>query len=291
MPDPCREAPSLETWIEALRRVPEGRIWWANLVYDVRSGNLPCRVFARLRGALRRLLRLEAELEAGPLRLSADAKAVLVADVVDTVDKEPSTFHLQGSRCPQREPLGRVIDAWAFAAFHVAPELGEKLDDRSPERVVAELGRTIQPEHYRGLMRTARAFFWATTARHLHALVEDWGEEAADRARDQLGLGHIKEGTLLLQVTIPEDALEGVDVRAPTTLDAGGGVYFAPSDADSGYGWTRCLPTMEEGLPEVLVGPLPLSSRCTVSRLGRTSTCPVVDLDAWAAFCEGRAGL
>ena len=207
-------SPTFAAWVHALRASAEGRIWWANLVLDVGSGNLPCAVFARLRATLRRAALAPAS---GPHRLSADARALLLRDAVQVLDQAPASFQLQSPRRPPAQALVRVMDATSWGSFHLSADLGEKLDDRIGERVMRGLGRSILPRHYTGWMRTAKPFFWATPSRDF----DQRGDSTADGARDALGLGHLDMPQDLVVVHIPKARLKGVGLRAPTTLDAG----------------------------------------------------------------------
>ena len=277
-------SPTFAAWVHALRASAEGRIWWANLVLDVGSGNLPCAVFARLRATLRRAALAPAS---GPHRLSADARALLLRDAVQVLDQAPASFQLQSPRRPPAQALVRVMDATSWGSFHLSADLGEKLDDRIGERVMRGLGRSILPRHYTGWMRTAKPFFWATPSRDF----DQRGDSTADGARDALGLGHLDMPQDLVVVHIPKARLKGVGLRAPTTLDAGDSPWFSPWPGPESTGRTRNLRDGSPGLPELLVEPLALDDRCTVTPLGRTTALHPPDKAAWAQAAERRAGL
>lgn len=256
-------------WQSALTATQSGRIWWANFQYDVRLRNITALTESHFRQEVDRLLAAAAAAPDPP------PAPMMVIDRV--IKNAPALFNLKCTRVPTApEPYSRVLDAVDFARFNVRrSEIGLEMDENTSLKVWQWLGTIIDNTHYTGTMETARAFFWCAPTRSLKRIQDASGAgQAATEVRNKLGLRHVGEGRHLLRVDLPEYILTGRIVRAPTTLDAGSGVVFAPCDDPMGIGWTLNLITLGKGVEELVVESLPFNGDYAVTRIGIVANQP-----------------
>jgi hypothetical protein len=108
--------------------------------------------------------------------------------------------------------------------------------------------------------------------------------DQAAAARDRLGLLHHGKEARLLRLDLPAGALDGVDGRAPTSLDALGYIAFMAAASEEGYGLARPLDGAVGAAREAVFREFPVPGDMHVHRLGQPGREPPRDEDAWA--CE-----
>lgn len=264
-------------WVTALTSSQVGRIFWANYQYDVTRQNLDSRIDDDFQSSLAATL----------------SGALTPTELIDTVIREgPERFDQKCSRQPKTpEPYSRVLEVTDFALYNLSlAELGLEVDDALGSRVWDRLGTTITPYYYTGHMKTLRNFFWGLPTRRLTGnqgpatLTQD-----ATAIRNQLGLYHIAKDRRLLRIDIPATALAGRLICAPTTLDAGINVVFAPCADATGVGWTMNLETLRNSVEELIIASLIFDSSYTVTKIGIvTEAPPDLDLDMLEANALAR---
>lgn len=276
---------NLDDWQDALVHDPRGKIWWYNLQFDVTHQNISPEVKDQFLAAVRERLDTLSPYNS-PL---------------DLLKISWTAFSLQGVRSPQAEPFSRVLDAHSFSHFNVNwEELGLATSETLKDKVWRRFrkGKIVPERHYRGHMKTGGEYFWGTPTRQLEAVFKELGmesdvpftdppekgDELATEIRNLLGLSYMVEETGLYRIDIPSKYLEGVKVRAPTTLDSSPMCVFLPADEHTPYGCTLHLGKLQEGAEEVVISAVEFTSEYTVTQVGFIKG-PLPDADAvWAAL-------
>ncbi|MCH9647334.1 MAG: hypothetical protein K0U98_03785 [Deltaproteobacteria bacterium] len=255
----------LDPWTARIEAIPEGEIWLEKLKYDRQRGNLKEVLVDKFSATLDSTL--EEDL--------SDEEALGAIDQVGHSD--PEGYFLQGTRQPRsRHSYCRILDVGSFAHKNLdLASIGLELDEKTATTVWEEIGSLITEDLYTNDMRTRKPFFWATPIEDLEKAEPPQGPQTvACSVRNHLGLHHYGEGTHLLRIDVPHEAVKGKKVKAPTCLDAGSYPYFFPTDHKDGYGRTLDLQTKKYGAREAVVETLEFNSSYQVSKLGRVSTQP-----------------
>ncbi|HKG46965.1 MAG TPA: hypothetical protein VKB02_09570 [Pyrinomonadaceae bacterium] len=268
---------TFEDWLSALTSSQEGRIVWANYQYDLKKHNLESSVYDDFKSAVEK-------------RLADSSPPVQLFDAI--VNGEPDKFDLKCSRRLLRtEAYSRVIEVTDFAIYNLRlEELGLELDEEIGRRVWDKLGVTITSYYHGGTMKTRRNFFWCLPTHRLdliHATTSPAQE--ASVVRNKLGLYHIDKNQRLLRIDIPPDVLSGKRVCAPTSLDAGINIVFAPCDDTRGVGWALDLETLSKSVEELIIEALTFTADYTVVKIGIVSeVVPTLNMNTLEANAVGR---
>lgn len=280
---------SFDKWIEALKTLPEGRIWFNNLCFDKKCGNLTPDVLTRLVEAFRAVV-FETDDAMG-----VDELSIRIQEAFNKVlELNPQVFDLQGTRVPPHlESYFRVMTIGNFVNNNFDYlGLGLDVDESLDDEVWSRIGNTGTNEFYQNSLRTGRRFFWGARADVIEGLQRLFGtgDNLATELRNQLGLKGIGENEKILQITVPPEKFESKVVLAPTVLDAGLiNFVFVPSDDRAGYGWTLNLSNCQKGLEEVVIEELPFDWDYEVRRLGTILThAPPLDLNLLESESEER---
>jgi hypothetical protein len=115
-------------------------------------------------------------------------------------------------------------------------------------------------------LRGRRPFFWVTRSDSLAPAT------SADRARDLLGLAHIKDGRFLLELRFPRGQVD--TIHRPTALDGLNNASWLPSVGSDGWGQTDDLAGSRPcpGVPEAVASETRVLAR--VWALGETTPSP-----------------
>jgi len=253
---------TFEDWLSTLKASQTGRIFWANYQYDLRQDNLDRTIYDDFKDSVER--RLEDTTAVDSFSIFDLIKAVL--------KEEPDRFDLKCLRRLLRtEAYSRVMEVKDFGIYNVTG-IGLEVDEEIGSRVWDMLGTTITPSHYGNTMKTGRNFFWCLPTRSLNLLQRTASPaQEASVVRNKLGLYHINKDHRLLRIDIPPDALAGRRICAPTSLDAGINVVFAPCDDGDGVGWAIDLETLNKSVEELVVEGLKFDDSYTVLKIGIVS--------------------
>jgi hypothetical protein len=253
--------PPNDDWLGSLLLSQIGRIWWLNFTFDEACGNL-------LEDTINRFYdRIE-------FNLSPPVLKDPLALIEYAVSNPPFDFDLVGSRSPRtQEALSTILTASTITAYHInLPRIGLELDEGTQDLVWDWLGNVIKGEHYMGLLRSRRAFFWSTPTRNLESAQN--GALPASSIRNFLGLQHVIKGQRILRIDIPMEKLSSKRIAAPTTLDAGASIVFCPSKDPGGYGWTMHLESLDVGAEEVVIEQIPFDGDYVLTKVGSVELDP-----------------
>jgi hypothetical protein len=269
-------------WKNKLTKIRAGKIWWYNFEYDLSIRNLP--------DDLKQLFFEEIERQLGA------AKNALPLEILIGVLESPTqSFSLKGREVTDIEPLSCVIPDYAFAnAFFDSDYIGVG-DSEVLKRTVWEMFESgqIDPEiHFKRqaeLKSRKRNFFWATLTNSLDKVLSGSNLSATD-VRNFLGLSYLGAGVGLYRVDLPDHLPSDMRVCVPTTLDSSPTCVFLPVDNQSHFGQTLHLLTMNPGVEEVVMTPLPFSQDCKVTPIGFIKAPLPDDKPVWCALEERVVG-
>lgn len=255
---------------------PRGRIFLANLAYEAAHGHVPPEAGRALHDAL--LTCLE-----GP---TPEDELLDAVEAVICGDWERFTLCCP-FRTPADVPFSRVVDVESFARYNADPIFTEIDDSDAWADTVWDHAEALSVRAVvGGRFSSGVRIVWVTPAEDLDRVLAD-AELSADQAaaaRDRLGLLHHGPEARLLRLDLPAGALEGIDGRAPTSLDALGYVAFMAAATEAGFGLARPLDGATGAAREAVFREFPVPSGIHVQRLGQPGREPPRDEDAWA--CE-----
>jgi hypothetical protein len=258
-----RSSPTLAlllSWFAALEDTPSGRLMLTNLLHAFRTSRLPVE---RLRAIVVEVART--------WRASGKAPDFAVQQVAD---RHPEEFLCQPPAIPP-VPCSRVVDDATFVGYLDLRERAFEYGDYVPRELLDRIElEGLTPEligESPQVLKSRRPLTWVTRTEAIASLRERTtdGDELATQVRDQLGLAFYWADHLLLEVQYPEGAFEAAPLTAPTFIDGGTGVLFRARSAPDGWGRAVDLATHDDGLPEAVHTPVPLSTGFAVRRLGR----------------------
>lgn len=251
-----------------------GSLWQSKLNYDFINGNLPTTVESTIMAAI------EANLRA----LESLSSAASGIDLI--LKSDPGSFEMQGQRTPTDvEGYSCVIRLEVLAHYYLRRRsLLTVLDEADDELdyIWDNLDTIITSRFLTGTLRTEKAFFWCTPTYELQTIERHGTPDASATAiRTRLGLHLVAQGHRLVRIEIPPEALRGMKVVAPTTLDAGYNPVFIPSNEADGHGRTLNLESYVRDLKELISEPLDLADSFTPHRIGTVQKdISVIDFDA-----------
>jgi hypothetical protein len=246
-------------WQKKLTKIRFGKIWWYNFEFEFSIHNLPEDLKRRFFQAIKK--QLGAAKDALPLKI-----------LIEVLESPTQSFSLMGREVGNTARLSCVIPSYAFAA---------KLFNRDsiglgPSEVLEttvwemfERGQ-IDPEiHFNPeaeLKSSCRNFFWATLTDSLDKVFSGSKLSATD-VRNLLGLSYLWEDVGLYRIDLP-NLPSGIRICVPTTLDSSPTCVFLPVDNQSNFGQTFHLNTIDKGVEEVVISPLPFTTDCKVTPIG-----------------------
>ncbi|HYJ85533.1 MAG TPA: hypothetical protein VEW46_05740 [Pyrinomonadaceae bacterium] len=249
-------------WITALATSQLGHLWLSKFQYDLKEGNLSPSIENTLKGLI----------EAKVLTLSLGLPPL---SVVESVLKEnPTLCDLQGKRAPTNvEPYSLIVRVETFAYYYLRRRVLMTILDESDDEVEfvwAHLGGVITPAFFEGWVKTDRDFFWCVPTRLLLDLtITGAPNKSATTIRTRLGLHLIDKGERLIRIGVPESAILGKKIAAPTTLDSGVNPAFVPFNSSDGYGRTLNLKSLTRDIKEVVIEKIRFESTFSAEQVGK----------------------
>ena len=246
-------------WKNQLIKIHFGKIWWYNFEFEFSIHILPGDLKRRFIKAIKEQI--------------GTAKDVLPLKIlVDVLESPTQSFSLMGREVGNTARLSCVVPSYAFA---------EKLFNRDsiglgPSEVLEttvwemfERGQIDPDVHFNRdaeLRSSRRNFFWATLTDSLDKLFTGSKLSATD-VRNLLGLSYLWEDVGLYRIDLPDLPSE-IRICVPTTLDSSPTCVFLPADNKSNFGQTFHLNTIDKGVEEVVISPLPFTTDCKVTPIG-----------------------
>ena len=250
-----------EEWLDQLDLDPLGRLWLLKFHYDLKNGNIPENFEQTLKTVVDPKLPAPAD----------TALQILEAVIVEN----PKSFDLVGLRIPPNgTQYNLVVKLEVFSYKYLNPGVLTKVDEGEDEYdyVWKELGNTITAKDHFGWVRTAREFFWCAPKGTIKKILTTCNSRcnlAATTVRNRLGLDHMAKGQRLILIDVPNTALAGRKLCAPTCLDSGLNPVFVPFNDPRGYGRTFNLRTGSRDVREVVVEKIPFDPTFGSQKLGK----------------------
>ncbi|MCC6158302.1 MAG: hypothetical protein IT350_09635 [Deltaproteobacteria bacterium] len=194
------------------------------------------------------------------------------ADVNRFINGTSMTFALKGLRQPNKISLGDIVHFLSLSNYceyyfkSIRSSFGMSASDAEVfllNEISTLESRGLPPKiesihvDTSSFIRGGRPFFFATTDNHVKATIATYPSDCSTQIVRGCGLTPSNfDGQRLVSITIKNNLLNAVRLRAPTTLDAGCNLFFAPSvqgHPDDGMGRARNLINLAKDAPEVVV--------------------------------------
>ena len=152
--------------------------------------------------------------------------------------------------------------------------IGTPLSANQINLLVKNFGSVVK-----GQIRGRYPISWVIQSQAIDNIISDLpSHEKASVLRNYIGAFHFTKDVHLVELRYPKSVVNSLELYSPTFLDYGIGVFGRVTSTQDGWGRAVNLQILQDGLPEAVHRPIPLTEDFTLIDIGKISD-PVPVLD------------